>query len=476
MTINRKKPPVYILICLLVLSLFSGCVILPASNTTAGDKPPLPSIEPFRVYYLNYDPITPLILTYAAQNTHCEAVGFATPNDMDSQVEQDIKNGTAPDLILLNRDSGIDAVRMAEMGLLENFAEYIEKDTTYDAENYYGNVMNAGIVNGGQYVLPMSFYVPFLVSSEETMARYGILMPEQPTWEDIFSALRTNAEDLAKDDEHCALAWLGNNSAGVYRTPLLLGIAGYDVTLHGAEGLLNDGARAALDFQIAINDDYEKSKPIVEAYRAMRPYHSDFVGNFTGENFAEAVLTATFPMGMMHMADEARFYDMMYQTVLWQKTRLIPLPTQADPNSYHAFVSLAAIIPVTAEDGAKQSAYEMVRTLMDSDSLAHLRGKHSIAVSRAVTQRYLEEIAKDSAGRSAGDLTIEPLSEELKNQIQDVLDNISGASLTRKWVEEILANHGMLYQQGRFGYEEFVEEVTMALNDYNAGEEFIRLF
>ena len=128
----------------------------------------------------------------------------------------------------------------------------------------------------------------------------------------------------------------------------------------------------------------------------------------------------------------------------------------------------AAVIPAGADPDAKQSAYEMVRMLMDSDTQAHLRGKYGVSVNRAVTARYMDSIAKATAAQTAGNMTIAPLSEAMKTQILDIFDKVAGTFFVRRGPQDIIGEQSHIYNKESMDrYEEFVAEVTILLTEYN---------
>ena len=473
------------LVLVLLLSLFSGCAAAalpaPVGTTSGQSEAPLPSLAPFRVYYWELDPfLHSIIEPYAVKNPHCEATGFRNPNDMTEMIISDIENGTPPDLILLTRDTGLDIVRMAELGLLENFDSYLEQDSTYNPADYYTNVLDSGVINGGRTIMPLSFMVPVLISSQEAMEQNGIFLPEQPTLDELYQQIILNAEALKNDDTKCAATWIGLASANVMPTTLFLEAAGYDLATQGAEGLSSAAARAAIAFEAAIDKvgNSDKALPILRDYRTMRPFHSDFVANFSGDSFASTVLNATFSMCLLHAGDEVRFYDSVYQDIMGQTTRLIPMPIAnhgdtGDPNAYQSLAMMAAVIPAGADSDAKQSAYEMVRMLMDSDTQAHLRGKYGVSVNRAVTARYMDSIAKATAAQTAGNMTIAPLSEAMKTQILDIFDKVAGTFFVRRGPQDIIGEQSHIYNKESMDrYEEFVAEVTILLTEYNDSMEY----
>ena len=96
---------------------------------------------------------------------------FDYTENLDAQLEEDRKNGTLPDVIVENSISSNDAYALLLSDLFLDLTPYMEQDGLYDSGNYYNAVLEAGVWQNQQRILPLSFNMNTIMSSEETLSR-----------------------------------------------------------------------------------------------------------------------------------------------------------------------------------------------------------------------------------------------------------------------------------------------------------------
>ena len=107
---------------------------------------------------------------------------FDDPAALEAQLLKDLEAGTMPDLLLCDSYSGIDVHRMIAEGYLKDLTEWVDADSTYDEDAYFGAAVEACRVNGQIYALPLSVSPALLLSSEERLETAMI------DWESAYTA------------------------------------------------------------------------------------------------------------------------------------------------------------------------------------------------------------------------------------------------------------------------------------------------
>ena len=97
--------------------------------------------------------------------------------------------GEGPDLLLLGVYDNDDLYKAMSSGLFAPLEGFMERDKDYRPEDYMGNVMEAGVWNSSQYVIPLQYDVSCLISSEECLEEIGFDLEECGTFDGLFSQM-----------------------------------------------------------------------------------------------------------------------------------------------------------------------------------------------------------------------------------------------------------------------------------------------
>lgn len=97
-----------------------------------------------------------------------------------------IVSGDGPDIILDNAQWFPALWKMAGNKAFQDFDELIKKDEEFKLEDYRESVMNAGIVNGKRYFLPLGFDIPLFWTTKNLAKQNGIQIDDSNfTWNDF---------------------------------------------------------------------------------------------------------------------------------------------------------------------------------------------------------------------------------------------------------------------------------------------------
>ncbi len=115
------------------------------------------------------------------------------------RLAQQILTGNEPDLFLMVEE---DFNTYASIGLLENLNPYIEKDLSFDKNNYYRRALDAGSFRGGQYSLPISIVPSFLIVNKDLLAKNNIEIDSYSwDWEQFLEICTKLTRDTDKDGD-----------------------------------------------------------------------------------------------------------------------------------------------------------------------------------------------------------------------------------------------------------------------------------
>lgn len=131
-------------------------------------------------------------LTSTYRNLKIEAEAYESKDEFLTSVTTQLNAGEGPDLFLLDPGSPFSTQKMIRSGIYADLTPYIEADPRLDMDNYAG--FSAGEIDGGQYILPFSVGSFALYTTEEKLAAYDITLSENPTCDEVLTALEIAAD------------------------------------------------------------------------------------------------------------------------------------------------------------------------------------------------------------------------------------------------------------------------------------------
>ena len=178
---NRKWKPTFILISLiLICSAFSACSIVSQSGQNDFPNGENAMDLPIQIAYVdnnnqNRSPMVHMMERYIAEHpsTSLEVTRFSDQDSFSKQISTELAAGTGADILLFDSFSTLNWRRLSERKLLVNLSEYTKNDDTFHEENYFQPVLDAGKIDGKQYVFPLAFNCTCLYTTQENLEDYN---------------------------------------------------------------------------------------------------------------------------------------------------------------------------------------------------------------------------------------------------------------------------------------------------------------
>ena len=94
------------------------------------------------------------------------------------QLRVEIMAGKGPDVYIMTQDDTVfrDVAQSIRNGLFMDIGEYYDGDTGLDHSGFNASIMEAGVYEGGRYVLPLRYDTPVLCLTEEAVSESGLDM------------------------------------------------------------------------------------------------------------------------------------------------------------------------------------------------------------------------------------------------------------------------------------------------------------
>ena len=108
------------------------------------------------------------------------------------------EGNTMPDLVIASKHHQYDYYNLAKQGLLLDLTPYTENDgELQDDEQYYQRVLDAGKINDSQYIIPLTFNLNALVTSERYLQEIGMtILEEDITYDEVMYLLKRSCEEM----------------------------------------------------------------------------------------------------------------------------------------------------------------------------------------------------------------------------------------------------------------------------------------
>lgn len=377
-----------------------------------------------------------------SENLKIKIVTFDSYEEMKARVNSEIMSGKGPDVLLFNGTYDVDdSFKTSASGSLLALDERMSE---LDEENYFTNILDAGIVNGHQYFLPLSWNILQAYSSQGKMEENGYS-------DNMFEAYAEDAAALANDDTMGVSSFTYGRADGS-RMNYFLDVAGVEV-IDWASGQLNDNkdqVQQVAEFVKVVSDNQEKNMTIAQRYSR------DFAGAV--EHFT--YLTEDFPF-----MNNLCFYQTAY-------------PNSVNDEMYFApYINLEGGITAQVEQYGAISAYtkhedqawKLLLHILDYESSVTFnkydRDELIMApVNKAVYAAYVEELATSEFFGGGHDLS--PLSEKWVQVLEEIPAKVNTAVIHNGAIGSLIQECMDPYLNGQDSFDNCYETLTTRLQVY----------
>lgn len=374
--------------------------------------------------------------------------------ELTAKLKTDTGTGGGPDVFLFYPDTDIDAMRLMESGMLLDLSGFIASDESYNPDNYNQKMMEGGIVDGEQCIIPLTYNLPFFVTTEEKLLESSLQLESDYTYGDLLSVLTSDIENRSSDSSKLSIRPLVRDD-GIYDIIFdILDASGvsYSTDVDNAE------FRRTMDFFKALYGENEKLMEFSEKYT-----YTDFIKLNQNVNFY--FNTFNFPYN-------AYFFDsLLRQATDGEKSRLLPVPTYNNPEEYIAVAYRYAAVNSNSKN--KNAAYAFIRNLMDTEQPVDAVWEYDradIPVSKEQMNRFYMDYKYAFQSRyDIGEgvrFECENMTPEMQAIIDGILDKTNVYVIPNNPVKKIIMESMTEYINGNREYDVCLEQLKQKLELY----------
>ncbi len=388
---------------------------------------------------------------------------------IDKQIEEDKKEGKGPDILLIDMagwagaSSHNNIYRLMFNNELVDTMAYLEMDQVYTSGEYYNKVLEAGILNEKQYVLPLCFNMNGLFTSVEDMNALGVIIEQQMSSGELLNQLQ-QACTMAEEGELI----LDNLSSWTVPTTFVQDfwestgcpVVNYEtgeVTVN--RQLFEDVAECFKEYmRMNIVEDWDSVLNKAEEY-LNDPWWQGYItpGNLETLDENRGRFMKGSDVGLEWMDQGVFYYENSIATggshtimgqcatlntiydALNEEMVMVGMPMYEKNDQYVAQVQHYG--GISASTKYPYHCYQVLKFLMDQEYSPY----YVIPVKKANAEVMIDQLSNTTytlhLGLSAGweenqdfttdtdPYTIQPLPENMTQQLQHMLDNIGGSVL-----------------------------------------------
>lgn len=100
--------------------------------------------------------------------------------DGHTKTRKEIMMGKGPDIILVDGKVFPDTKKAINTGIFADMTPFLENDKSYNPDDFYGGIINAGKQQDKQYVFPVCFTIPAFITTSEALSKYNLTFTDKP--------------------------------------------------------------------------------------------------------------------------------------------------------------------------------------------------------------------------------------------------------------------------------------------------------
>ena len=331
-------------------------------------------------------------------------------DDFFTRISAEIMSGSGPDIII-SEFGRMNANKMMRSGAFADLNEFLEADPEFDLSKYNANVLKGGQVDGKQYIMPLTYRLPLVLTTQELLDKTGF---------DISTADNYNAflEECLKYKQ-ANIPGAPELSLDYYMTPYLADAVDYDT----GEAKINTP---------------ENRETIRLNYEAVASL-SDAEGYGSGGFYAQKIFENE---AMLPQATQpASLYMISYRALKGTATPVMAAVRDAEGRLMAEIDEYAMI---NANSPNKENAYAFLKLLMSDENYLSRSQQATISISNDAIQTYLEEemvgkeekVADLLQGYTDETKVAAGLTQEEVNAYMDILAEVDGGYIREKDVED----------------------------------------
>lgn len=360
----------------------------------------------------------------------------------------DTLSGDGPDLLLLDYMS---TRKLEKSRMLLDLKPLLEKDSDFNEETYNMNVVNAGIYEGKQAVMPLDYYVNQYITTKELLDSKNIDLSNAHNQGEFVKALDGYISSLSDD-----------KSKLLFAAPVNI------------EDFLASSGEKFIDYDNKeVYFDKPEFKEIVENYKKIynaSRKKADMMGMSGTEGFDglknRNVLFSNDPISMRDTFFEV---ESLISQVIKEKPVIDTIPTYKGGDKVVPIVGSSLAISENTKN--VEAAYNFIKIAISEDIQKSKNIPQAIPVNKKAARDLKEYYNNEEANvpyKFSRDLIItsQVLSNDFEKYYNKIIDNLEEGQITNLDIENMIMQSLLPYFEGKLSYQSCINVLTNKVKIY----------
>ena len=368
-------------------------------------------------------------------------VQFASYEELNEQMTIELLSGKGPDVLLFNSlYSTTDYYKLSQSGVFLPLDSYM--DSVKDG-SCYTKLLDAGKIGEQQYVLPMSWNLLQIYSTQDIVEQYGYNDAS------IYDALVTEAARLAEEEQYAAasLSFMRADPVNLF--------------LENAGIAIIDAEKGTF---VADKEKTEETTAVVKSFfdnlKKIQAINSAFYNDFAGAVSHFTFLVENYPF--MH---NLRFYQTLYPSFMQQQMYATYFPQLEGAGLSAQIIHYGGI---NANTQNADAAWDLLQYILNTPFSTDFNkyDNSSIYYSPVTTEGYENCVVQLETQSGQGPVRIDPLDPQNAAFLRSVPGMISEACIPNPVLGGLVDGCMMDYLTGAASFDDCYTELENQIHRY----------
>jgi len=360
--------------------------------------------------------------------------------------------GKGPDVLYLTSS---DAKKLQKSGMLEDLKTLMDKDKSFNKEDYNNKIINAGMYNGKLTLMPLDYYVNQYATTKELLNSNGINLKADSSEKDFIKAVES-----------------GNLNGG---RKLFAAVGGVDpVSNMNLSDFLAGSGYQFIDYENKkVYFDKPEFKELIEDYKKIYKASSkkDAEEGTSGEEGLKALKSgaALFSNDRMDSFKDFLSSESLINGITKEKPCINNMPMLNGGNNVVGIISDSMAINKNSKN--KGAAYNFIKCALSTEVQSKASGQTACIPVNNKVVKELEDEYKSGIGKSyeydKNDTVVQkPLSTDFQNYVNKVTNNVEKGTIIDDSVNKLMMECLTPYFEDKTSYESALNTLQSKVKIY----------
>ncbi|AJA48054.1 hypothetical protein CPAST_c19840 [Clostridium pasteurianum DSM 525 = ATCC 6013] len=358
--------------------------------------------------------------------------------------------GDGPDILDLDNMS---TRKLEKSEMLMDLKPLIEKDKDFKKEDYNTKVIEAGLYNGKQLLMPLDYYVNQYITTEQLLKKNNINLQDNYSQKDFMKALDVYITSANSD-----------KNKFLFVTPMNI------------EDFLASSGEEFIDYNNKkVYFDKPEFKEIIENYKKIynaSKKQSDITG-ISGIDGFEALKNgnALFSNDPINIRDTFFVYESMINQVIGETEIINSMPTYKEGGKATAIVGRSLAISKNCKN--KSAAYNFIKIAISDDIQSSPNLPSFIPVNKKAVKNLKDHYMNNEVNsilqvpfHKNTKIVKQPLSDNFQKYYGKITNNIENAVIPNSEVDQMMIESLTPYFEDKSSYETCVKTLENKVKLY----------